>query len=123
MSVQVGDVVQRRGRGPAMTVNKILGERAECIWFGVGGLRLHRKRMRIDSLEPVTPCELSSETLDAVRDAAEKLVDRAQRGPLVIHVPADTPPEVVRTLQDWTGATEEERAAAVAHARKKLEGA
>ena len=65
---------------------------------------------------------IDQETLDAIHKAAKEIAKREQRGPMVIHIPADTPPEVVRTLQNWTGATEEERAVAVAHARMKLEG-
>jgi hypothetical protein len=61
-------------------------------------------------------------TMRAIHRAAKEIAKREQRGPMVVHIPADTPPDVVRTLQDWTGATEEERAAAVAHARSKLGG-
>ena len=47
--IVVGDVVQFKGEGSAMTVEKIEGEEAICV-FSLGG----RQRLRLDVLEKVT---------------------------------------------------------------------
>ena len=46
--IVVGDVVQFKGGGSSMTVDKIEGEEAICV-FSLGG----RQRLRLDVLEKV----------------------------------------------------------------------
>lgn len=53
-----------------------------------------------------------------VREAIARIGE--VKGPDVAYLAPDTPPEVAETLRRWGEATDEERGAAKAYARKKL---
>ena len=72
-SLQVGDVVELKSGGPAMTITSIYDSTAECRWFiGTGGVLEHEVPMRC--LEKTLP-RVHDGTAPSVRTRASLLPD------------------------------------------------
>jgi uncharacterized protein YodC (DUF2158 family) len=64
---KIGDVVQVKSGGPAMTVLAV-GDEVECLWYAEGGEAFRRDTLPAICLEPVEFEEAGSEDEDEDED-------------------------------------------------------
>lgn len=78
------------------------------------GLVSHARR------DGTVPRMIAKAVMRVMQNARETLARLGDvKGPDVVFLAPDTPPEMAETLSRWGEATDEERAAVMAHARKK----